>query len=322
MNLLDYKAKKKFAQKHLLCLQDYSADEILQVLCLALKLKNMQKQNLPHAYLAGQSLGMLFTKSSTRTRVSFEVGIMQLGGHGIFLSGNDIQLGRGETIEDTAKVLSRYVDAIMIRTFLQSDVEGLAQHGQIPVINGLTDDFHPCQALADILTMYEYKNKLQGLKLAYLGDGNNVAHSLMIICSKLGVDFSLGCPSEYMPNPKVIKWAQENAKQSQCKFIITQNPEETIKNADAVYTDVFASMGQEAEAKERIQHFLPYQVNAKLMSFAKPNAIFLHCLPAHRGEEVTSDVIDGAQSMVFDQAENRLHAQKAVMVALMHGMEL
>jgi len=321
MKLENYIAEKPFAQKHLLALQDYSADEILQVLSLAIDLKQKQKKGVPHRILEGKTLGMIFSKSSTRTRVSFEVGFVQLGGYPIFLNSNDIQLGRGETIEDTAKVLSRYVDGIMIRTFKQSDVEGLAKYGTIPIINGLTDYLHPCQILADLLTIYEHKGALKGLKVAYIGDGNNVANSLLIGCSKLGIDISIGSPKGYEPDEKIIAFAKANAVSQNSKVIITNDAKAAISSADAVYTDVWASMGQESEQKERAKIFAPYQVNKELFSYAKKDAIFLHCLPAHRGEEVTSDVIDSISSVVFDEAENRLHAQKAVMVMLMGGIK-
>ncbi|HOV69716.1 MAG TPA: ornithine carbamoyltransferase [Clostridia bacterium] len=321
MDLYNYKPVKPFSKKHLLTLQDYTPDEILQVLSLALKLKKLQKDGIEHHYLKGKTLAMIFTKSSTRTRVSFQTGIYQLGGQGLFLSSSDIQLGRGETIHDTAKTLSRYVDGIMIRTFKQSDVEDLARYGSIPVINGLTDLLHPCQVLADLMTVYEKKGALSGLKLAFIGDGNNVCHSLMIACSKLGIDFSLACPEGHWPNTEIVEKCRDNAVVSDAKIVITTDPKKAITDADAVYTDVWASMGQESEAAQRMQVFTPYQVNKELFSQAKKDAIFLHCLPAHRGEEVTEDIIDGPNSVVFDEAENRLHAQKAVMVLLMGGKQ-
>ncbi len=316
-DLLHYKAQAPFRQRHLLTLQGWSGDEILQSLSLALQLKQAQKAGTPHPLLAGKSLAMVFTKSSTRTRVSFEVGMQQLGGHALFLSSADIQLGRGEPIADTAKVLSRMVDGIMIRTFAQADVAGLAEHGTVPVINGLTDDFHPCQALADLLTLYEHKGSLKGLKLAYVGDGNNVAHSLLLGCSKLGIDVAVACPPGYDPIEEIVGWAQRNALEQGSQVLITDSAAEAVAGADAVYTDVWASMGQEAEQAARIKAFAGYQVDATLMQNAKSGAIFLHCLPAHRGEEVAAEVIGGPQSVVFDQAENRLHAQKAVMALLM-----
>ena len=317
MDLLNYKPIYPFSQKHLLGLQSYSPDEIYQVLSLALKLKNEQKQGIVHHILKGKTLAMIFTKSSTRTRVSFEVGMYQLGGSALFLSSQDIQLGRGETIADTAQVLSRYVDGIMIRTYKQSDVEDLAKYGSVPVINALTDLLHPCQILADLLTIYEKKDTLKGLKLAFIGDGNNVAHSLLIGCSKVGMNISVGCPPGYEPNKEIVEMAAQNAVYSGSKVLITDSPLKAIEDADVVYTDVWSSMGQEEESAERMKVFAPYQINTSLFSHAKPDAIFLHCLPAHRGEEVTADVIDGSQSVVFDEAENRLHVQKAVMALLM-----
>ena len=317
MDLLNFKPQKKFAQHHLLTMYDYTKDEILEILSLSLKLKEMQKKGQTHKLLEGKTLAMIFTKSSTRTRVSFQTGIFQLGGQGLFLSGSEIQLGRGETIQDTARTLSRMVDGIMIRTFKQSDVEGLAEFGSVPVINGLTDDFHPCQALADIQTVYEHKGTLENTKLAFVGDGNNVAHSLLVICAKLGMDVSVASPKGFEPNTDVVKKVLEFAKESGSVVEITNDPVAAVRNADAVYTDVWASMGQESQFEEKSKNFLSYQVNAELMAHANKGAVFLHCLPAHRGEEVTAEVIDGPQSVVWDEAENRLHAQKAVMVLLM-----
>ena len=316
MNLYKYE-DKPIANKHMLSLASYSKDEILQIISLALKLKDERKKGIPHPILKDKTLAMIFTKSSTRTRVSFEQGIKELGGYGMFLSSNDIQLGRGEPISDTAQVLSRMVHGIMIRTFAQSDVEDLAKHSSIPVINGLTDDYHPCQVLADIMTVYEHKNTLENLKLSFFGDGNNMANSLMIICAKLGIDIYVACPKEYEPQEKIVQLAKEFAKETGSKVVVSQNAAECAADADIIYTDVFASMGQEDEAKKRLDDMLPYQVNADIMQLAKSDAIFLHCLPAHRGEEVTADVIDGSQSVVFDEAENRLHAQKALMALLM-----
>ncbi len=317
MDLYNYIPENKFNQKHLLTLQDYTADEINQILHLALVLKSKQKNGIPHPILQGKTLGMIFSKPSTRTRVSFEVGIQQLGGYGLYLNSQDIQLGRGETIQDTAKVLSRYLDGIMIRTYAQQDVEDLSRYGSIPIINGLTDLFHPCQILADILTIYEVKGKLKGLKLAYVGDGNNVSHSLLIGCTKVGMDISIASPKGYEPKPEIINLAMQNSSLSGSKVEITNSPEIAVKAADVIYTDVWASMGQEEEAAERKKIFAPYQVNAQLISLAQQDAIFLHCLPAHRGEEVSADIIDGPKSLVFEEAENRLHVQKAVMALLM-----
>lgn len=303
--------------KHLLSLYDWTTKEILDTLELADQLKKENKEGKEHHYLNGKTLGMIFTKSSTRTRVSFEVGMYQLGGKALFLSSNDIQLGRGETIEDTAKVLSRFLDGIMIRTFKQSDVVDLSVYGTIPIINGLTDDEHPCQVLADLQTIREHKGCLKGLKMAYIGDGNNMAHSLMHGAAKVGMDISVATPADYQCGQKFVNQAIEVARQTGAKVTVTQDPVLAIKDADVVYTDTWASMGQEAEKAEREKIFAPYQVNRALFSMAKPDAIFLHCLPAYRGYEVTTDVIDGPNSVVFDEAENRLHAQKAVMVKLM-----
>ncbi len=261
-------------------------------------------------------MALIFAKSSTRTRVSFEVGFHQLGGYPLFLSNNDTQLGRGEPIEDTARVLGRMVDGIMIRTYLQSDLETLAKYSGIPVINGLTDDFHPCQVLADLLTYYEHFQNFDG-KLAFVGDGNNMAHSLLIGCSKLGLDVSIASPKDYQPDPKIVAWAKENAAKSGSNVLITDDPAEAVKNATCIYTDVWASMGQEEEQKQREKAFANYQVNNALAAHADKDFIFMHCLPAHRGEEVASEVCDGAHSVIFDEAENRLHAQKAVMALLM-----
>lgn len=316
IDLLSYQPKQAFAQKHMLRLSDYTPDEILQVLSLALKLKKQLKEGLRPPLLAGKILAMIFSKSSTRTRVSFEAGIYQLGGTAQFLSSNEIQLGRGEPINDTAQVLSRMVDGIMIRTFKQSDVEDLAKYGSIPVINGLTDLLHPCQILADLMTYYEHKGSLTG-KLAFIGDGNNVANSLLVGCAKLGLDISVACPEGFDPDADVLAAAKQAAAQSGAKIVMTHDPSEAAEGADAVYTDVWASMGQESSAQDKYKHFADYQVNEKLTARCKEDYIFLHCLPAHRGEEVTAEVIDGPHSVVYDEAENRLHAQKAVMALLM-----
>lgn len=302
--------------KHLLTLADLSKQEIMQLIMDAINLKEMQKKGEHHQYLKGKSLAMIFEKLSTRTRVSFEVGMTQLGGHALFLGRNDLQMGRGETIEDTAKVLSRYVDGIMIRTFKHDTVVKLAANSSVPVINGLTDDYHPCQVLADLMTLYEAKGKLEGKKLAYVGDGNNMAHSLMIGCAKTGVSCSIAAPKGYEPKKSIIELAMKFAEATGAIIEVTNDPFEAASEADAVYTDVWTSMGWEAEQQEREKAFQQFQVNSKLMAHAKKDAIFLHCLPAHRGEEVTAEVIDGPQSVVFDEAENRLHAQKAVLAAL------
>lgn len=303
--------------KHLLTLHDWSTEEILDTLDLADELKYKQKNGIEHHLLKGKTLGMIFTKSSTRTRVSFEVGMYQLGGSALFLSSNDIQLGRGETIYDTANVLSRFLDGIMIRTYKQSDVEELAKYGQIPIINGLTDLVHPCQVLADFQTIREHKGKLSGLKLAYIGDGNNMAHSLLYGGAKVGMDVAIATPKQYECDEEVVKNAIEDAAKTGAKITITNDPKEAIADADVVYADTWVSMGQESEKAEKIKIFGDYQINSELFSYAKPDAIFLHCLPAYRGYEVTEDIIDGPNSVIFDEAENRLHAQKAVMVKLM-----
>jgi ornithine carbamoyltransferase len=303
--------------KDFISLHDCSQEEVSALLELALKLKKEQKAGIAHPILKGKTLGMIFTKSSTRTRVSFEVGMVQLGGYPMFLSSHDIQLGRGESIYDTAKVLERFLDGIMIRTFAHQDVLDLAEYADIPVINALTDLLHPCQVLADLQTVYEHKGKLEGLKLAYIGDGNNMAHSLMYGCAKMKLDCAIATPSGYQCAPAVVAAAKEDFRKSGAKLLLTEDPKEAIKDADVVYTDTWVSMGMESEKEERIKVFMPYQVNSELMSHAKDDAIFLHCLPAYRGYEVTAEVIDGKQSVIFDEAENRLHAQKAVMVALM-----
>jgi ornithine carbamoyltransferase len=303
--------------KHLIDLNNVSYDEIKSLFSLAKKLKKELKMGVEHHLLKGKSLGMIFSKSSTRTRVSFEVGMYQLGGYPIFLSSSDIQLGRGETIYDTAKVLSHYIDAIMIRTFKHSDVEDLAKYGTIPIINGLTDLMHPCQILADLFTVYENKGSLQGLKLAYVGDGNNVANSLLHGCAITGMNISVATPADYMCDPVITDQARQAAAKSGGSVVIIEDPEEAIRNADVVYTDTWISMGQEDEKEMRIKTFMPYQVNSKLFSLAKKDAMFLHCLPAYRGLEVTEEIIDGPNSCVFDEAENRLHVQKAIMATLM-----
>ena len=303
--------------KDLISLHDVTSEEIQDLLKLAIKLKDENKKGIAHHILKGKTLGMIFTKSSTRTRVSFEVGMTQLGGYPLFLSSNDIQLGRGETIHDTAKVLERYLDGIMIRTYAHSDVLELAECADIPVINALTDLLHPCQVLADLQTTYEHKGKLEGLKLAYIGDGNNMAHSLMYGCAKAGMNCAVAAPKNYQCDEEVVENAKADFKKSGKELILTEDPVEAIKNADVVYTDTWVSMGMEEEKQERIKVFKPYQVNKELFAHAADDAIFMHCLPAYRGYEVTEDVIDGPQSVIFDEAENRLHAQKAVMATLM-----
>ena len=296
---------------------DYSGQEILDLIALAKELKADNKAGRKHHILDGKTLGMIFTKSSTRTRVSFEVGMYQLGGQALFLSSNDIQLGRGESIYDTANVLSRFLDGIMIRTYKHSDVTELAKNAAIPVINGLTDLLHPCQVLADLLTISEYKGDLKGKKLCYVGDGNNMAHSLLYGCTKVGMDISVATPDKYKCDETVMNNALKIAAETGSKVEFTNNPKQAMENADAVYTDTWVSMGMEAEKQQRIKDFAGFEVNRELMDIAKPDAMFLHCLPAYRGYEVSADVIDGKQSAIFDEAENRLHAQKAVMATLM-----
>ncbi|MGM9937222.1 MAG: ornithine carbamoyltransferase [Candidatus Ornithomonoglobus sp.] len=303
--------------KDLISLHDLTAEEVQDLLKLGLKLKAELKAGIPHPILKGKTLGMIFTKSSTRTRVSFEVGMTQLGGYPLFLSSNDIQLGRGESIHDTAKVLERYLDGIMIRTYAHSDVIELAEEASIPVINALTDLLHPCQVLADLMTTYEHKGKLEGLKFAYIGDGNNMAHSIMYGCAKAGLDCAIATPADYQCDAEVVENAKADFKAAGRELILTQDPVEAIRNADVVYTDTWVSMGMEAEKEERQRVFMPYQVNKELFAKAAHDAVFMHCLPAYRGFEVTEDVIDGPQSVIFDEAENRLHAQKAVMATLM-----
>lgn len=298
--------------KHLLKLLDLKESEILDIINLADQLKYEKKNGIEHKYLEGKSLGMIFQKSSTRTRVSFETGMYQLGGQALFLSPRDLQIGRGEPIEDTARVLSRYLDGIMIRTFAQQEVEDLAKYGSIPIINGLTDFAHPCQVLADLMTIREYKGEFDNLKLTFVGDGNNMANSLIIGCLKVGMQVAIACPYDYRPDATVMKFAEKYGD----KFTITPDVMKACKDADVIYTDVWASMGQEGEAEKRKQAFKGYQVNAETMSVAKKDAMVLHCLPAHRGEEITAEVIE-AHPEIFDEAENRLHAQKAVMVKLM-----
>ena len=298
--------------KHLLKLQDWSTEEIISVLNLADQLKYEKKNGIEHHILKGKTLGMIFQKSSTRTRVSFEVGMYDLGGSALFLSSRDLQIGRGEPVEDTARVLSRYLDGIMIRTFAQAEVESLAQYGSIPIINGLTDYCHPCQVLADLMTIREHKKVLEGNKLCFIGDGNNMANSLIVGGIKTGMKVAVACPAGYEPDAEIMKWAKENGD-----FICTSDIFEAARDADVLYTDVWASMGQEDEARERAEIFKSYQINSALMAVAKPDAMVLHCLPAHRGEEITAEVLEAHADEIFDEAENRLHAQKAVLVTCM-----
>ncbi|MFA5383269.1 MAG: ornithine carbamoyltransferase [Eubacteriales bacterium] len=308
----------KMQGRDLLCLHDFASEEIYAILQLAADLKSWQKRGKPHSYLHGKTIGMIFQKPSTRTRVSFEVAMYQLGGYALHLNPADLQLGRGETIADTARVLSRYLDGIMIRTYAQKDVEELARHAGIPVINGLTDLLHPCQILADLLTIKEKKGFLEGLKLAYVGDGNNICHSLLIGCAKTGVNISVASPAGYWPKPEIVELARQDAQQNKNSRIdIFTDPAEAVKDADAIVTDVWASMGQESIAAQKSGAFAGYQVNDALVKYAKEDFIFLHCLPAHRGEEVAADIIDGPHSVVWDEAENRLHTQKAVLAMLL-----
>jgi ornithine carbamoyltransferase len=303
--------------KSLISIANLSIEEIYQIFEISKSLKLKLFTGEPHRILEGKTLGMIFSKPSTRTRVSFETGIYQLGGIGLYLGPNDLQLKRGESISDTAKVLSRYLNGIMIRTFNHQDVIDLAHYGSIPVINGLTDLLHPCQVLADLYTILEKKRVLKGLKLAYIGDGNNMAHSLLNGCSKVGMNISIASPKGYKPNEDIVTKAKEFAAYMGSKVEILDNPAEAVKNADVIYTDVWASMGQEAEAKERIKRFEGFQVNEELVKLAKEDYLFMHCLPAHRGEEVSDNICDSPNSIIFDEAENRLHVQKAIMALLM-----
>ena len=304
--------------KDLLSIHDLSTDEVYEILDLAARLKIMQKAGVEHKLLAGKTLGMIFEKSSTRTRVSFEVGIFQLGGTGLFLSSKDLQLGRGEPIKDTARVLARYLDGIMIRTFEQAKVEELAKYADIPVINGLTDLLHPCQVLTDLLTIREHKGKnFRALKMAYVGDGNNMTNSYLYGAAKVGMTLTVATPEDYKPNRKVFENALSDAEETGAKLTWTQDPAEAVKDADIIATDTWASMGQEAEHDARKKIFAPYQVNKALLSGASKNCIVLHCLPAYRGEEITDDVLEDNAHVIFDEAENRLHTQKAIMALTM-----
>jgi len=303
-------------QKHLISLKDYSREDIEEIFDLAAKMKAAPGEYVQS--LRGKCLGMIFQKPSTRTRVSFEVGMYQLGGQALYLGANDIQLNRGESIADTARVLSRYVDIVMARVFAHQDVLDLAKYGSVPVINGLSDLLHPCQALADYFTLRERRGSLDRLKVAYVGDGNNVCHELMIGAVKLGMSFAAACPKGYEPNQLIVKAAARDAQKGRVTVpVVTADPMAAVAGADVVYTDVWTSMGQEKEAADRVKAFQGYQVSMAMMAAAHPDAVFMHCLPAHRGEEVAADVIDGPQSVVFDEAENRLHTQKALLVLLM-----
>ncbi len=306
----------KIASKHLLTVSDLSREEILSLFSFAAKLKAMQKAGKPHELLKGKLLAMIFEKSSTRTRVSFEAGMFQLGGHAMFLSKDDIQLGRGETVADTARVLSRYVNAIMIRTFEHAKAEELARHADVPVINGLTDTYHPCQALADFFTIYEQRTSVEGVKLAYVGDGNNVAHSLMLCGAILGAHVAVATPDIYTPSKGVIERAKEFSRMHGGSVTIQRDPAEAVKDADFIYTDVWVSMGQEDDAEDRRIALRDYRINRSLVSLGAAGCKVMHCLPAHRGEEIDEDVMDSEMSIVFEQAENRLHIQKALLCAL------
>ncbi len=310
-------AERTEPMKHLLKLLDLTGQEILDILNLADQLKYETKHGIPHPHLQGKCLGMIFEKSSTRTRVSFEVGINQLGGYAVVLGAEGSQIGRGEPVQDTARVLSRYVDGIMIRTFGQDEVEALAQYGSVPVINGLTDFCHPCQVLADLMTIREYKGSLEGLKLCFIGDGNNMMNSLIVGGLKVGMSVSVACPQGYRPPQEILEFAAGYGD----KFELTDSPMQAAKDADVVITDVWTSMGQEEERQKREAAFAGYCVDAQLMAQAKPDAMVQHCLPAHRGEEITEEVFEANAQYIFEEAENRLHAQKAVLVKTMGGLQ-
>lgn len=298
--------------KHLLKLADLDKGDILDILNLADQLKYENQHGIEHHHLKGKTLGMIFQKSSTRTRVSFETGMYQLGGQALFLSNRDLQIGRGEPVQDTARVLSRYLDGIMIRTFAQKEVEDLAEYGSIPIINGMTDYCHPCQVLADLMTIREYKKSFDGLKFCFIGDGNNMANSLIVGAISMGMECAIACPKDYQPDAQIMAWAKENGT-----FTCSEDILACAKDADVVYTDVWASMGQEEEKAEREKIFKNYQINDEVMAAAKPDAMVLHCLPAHREEEITAKVFEAHANEIFDEAENRLHAQKAVLVKLL-----
>jgi len=303
----------------LISIHDLSVGDVEEILALAADLKARQKAGIPHPLLAGKTLGMIFEKSSTRTRVSFEVGMYQLGGRALFLSSRDLQLGRGEPIADTARVLSRYLDGIMIRTYGHERIEELARWADVPVINALSDLLHPCQALTDLLTIREHKGKLAGLKMAYVGDGNNMTHSLMYAAAKVGMHFAAATPAGYEPNENVVQNARADAAETGASVTLTHDPKEAVRDADVVVTDTWASMGQEAEHDARTAVFRPYQVNRALLAAADRRAVVMHCLPAYRGEEITADVFESFADVIFDEAENRLHVQKAIMALVMGG---
>jgi ornithine carbamoyltransferase len=308
-------------RRHLITLEDLSAVEIAELFEVASGLKAKRRQGLPHAVLAGKTLAMIFDKPSLRTRVTFEAGMTQLGGHAIYLAPADIRLGERETVQDAARNLERWVDGIVARTFSHQMVERLASYARIPVINGLTDAHHPVQILCDLFTLWERRRALHDLKVVFVGDGNNVCHSWLQGAAKMGMRFALACPAGYEPDPAVLARAQEHAKGSGAQLLVARDPLEAVRGADVVYTDVWTSMGQEEERLRRLRDFQGYQVDRRLMQQAKPDAVVMHCLPAHRGEEISDEVMDGAQSIVFDQAENRLHMQKAVLVRLLGGKE-
>ncbi len=303
--------------KDLLSIHDLTAQDVADIFTLAADLKQKQKQGISHQLLQGKTLGMIFQKSSTRTRVSFEVGMYQLGGSALFLSANDLQIGRGEPVKDTARILSRYVDGIMVRTYSHEKVQELADYASIPVINALTDRLHPCQALADLFTAMEYKGDLRGKKLAYIGDGNNMVHALLHGCAKVGMHISVATPRNYQPDPACVAEAYADAAHTGSVIELTDDPLKAAQGADVVYTDVWASMGKEAEQLQRQKDFAGFTVDQQLMAVADKQAIVMHCLPAHRGEEITEEVLEGPQSVIFDEAENRLHVQKAIMVLTM-----
>jgi len=311
--------ERKLSKKDLLSLHKLSTGDISLILETAVDLKTRQRRGELCRILEGKTLGLIFSKPSTRTRVSFEVAMYQLGGYPLFLSGNDLQLGRGETVADTARVLSRYLDGIMIRTFAQTEVEELARHASIPVINGLTDFCHPCQVLADLLTIQEYKGKLSGIKLAYIGDGNNMTHSLMHGGAKVGMTVVVATPPGYAPDPTVVAQAKEDAEVTGARIVVTTDPVEAARNADILYTDVWVSMGQETERETRLKVFASYTIDNLLVQQARQDVIVMHCLPAHRGEEIAAEVMDGPKSVVFDQAENRLHVHKAILSLLLQS---
>lgn len=316
------KKQKGLQHKDLLSIHDLTSEEVERILTMAQKLKRMQKIGVPHEYCKGKTLAMLFSKASTRTRISFETGFHQLGGHAIYLSDKDSQIGRGEPIRDTARVLSRMVDGIMVRTFAHASAVELAEYASIPVINGLTDLLHPCQALTDLLTIREHQKTFKGRKLVYVGDGNNMAHSLMYACAKVGMNMVCASPRGYQPDPVVVRQAQADAALTGCTVTVEENIFKAAEKADVLYADVWTSMGEEAERDARMAALHEYQINGELLKAAREDAIVMHCLPAHRGEEITEDVLEGPQSVVWDEAENRLHTQKAIMALLLSDAEL